>query len=103
MRWSERKTATAEVREGKVARWDEIGVNWDTLHNADTEGGHHARVARFLEEQGVDLVVADHMGDPMLTMLERMRIGVQPGAGGDARSDVIAAAPAWQGTTLPAA
>ncbi len=92
-RWGRaRRVAIADVRDGAIARWDETEVGWDTLHDEGTEGGHHARVARFLRESGVQLVVAEHMGDPMVNMLDKMGISVRLGAGGDARAAVLAAA-----------
>ena len=58
-RWGRaRRVAIGEVRGAQIVRWDEVDVGWDTLHDEGTEGGHHARVARFLKELGVDLVAA---------------------------------------------
>ena len=57
-----------------------------------TEGGHHARVARFVQEHRASVVVAHHMGDPMRQMLGQMDIGVRLGVSGDARLAVVAAA-----------
>ncbi len=92
-RWGRaRRVAIADVRDGAIARWDEVEVGWDTLHDEGTEGGHHARVARFLQQHAVEVVVAEHMGDPMVTMLDRMRISIRLGGAGDARRAVLAAA-----------
>lgn len=85
------RVAVADVRDGAVTSWEEIEVGWDALHDMGSEGGHHARVARFLLEQGTEVVVADHMGEPMLHMLAEMGVDVRLGAGGDARSAVLAA------------
>lgn len=79
------RVAVARVANGSIETWAEHAVAWDVLHDEGTEGGHHARVARFLQEQGVELVVAGHMGPPMLHMLERMGIAVRLAAEGDAR------------------
>ena len=84
------RVAIAKVDDGAIARWDEIDVGWDALHDAGSEGGHHARVARFLREQGTEVVVAHHMGDPMLQMLAAMGVQVRLGASGDARGAVLA-------------
>jgi predicted Fe-Mo cluster-binding NifX family protein len=84
--------AVAEVVGGTVRRWDEHEVGWDRLHDEGLEGGHHARVARFVQEQRASIVVAGHMGDPMLAMLRRMDIDVRLGVSGDARLAVLAAA-----------
>ncbi len=86
------RVAVLEVESGAIASWREFDVGWDGLHDQDTEGGHHARVARFLREHGVQTVAADHMGPGMVTMLDRMGLTVRLGAGGDARQAAIAAA-----------
>ena len=85
------RVAVADARDGAVTSWEEIEVGWDGLHDMGSEGGHHARVARFLLEHGAEVVVADHMGDPMLHMLAEMGVEVRLGAGGDARAAVLAA------------
>ena len=79
------RVAVAEVQDGRVAGWQEFDVEWDRLHDEGTEGGHHARVARFLQEHQVDRVAANHMGPGMTQMLAQMGIGVVLGAAGDAR------------------
>jgi predicted Fe-Mo cluster-binding NifX family protein len=86
------RVAVAEVVSGTVRRWDEYDVGWDRLHDEGSEGGHHARVARFVQEHRASIVVAHHMGDPMLEMLGGMDIDVRLGFSGDARSAVLAAA-----------
>ncbi len=85
------RVAVAQVQDGRITAWDEHAVAWDALHDVGTEGGHHARVARFLKEQGVEVVVAGHMGPPMRQMLSTMRILARLGAHGDARTAVEAA------------
>lgn len=85
------RVAVAEVRDGELARWEEIEVGWDALHDLGSEGGRHARVARFLQEHGTEVVVANHMGDPMVHMLGAMGVDVRLGAGGDARTAILAA------------
>jgi predicted Fe-Mo cluster-binding NifX family protein len=85
------RVAVARVEDGRIDTWAEYAVGWDVLHDQGTEGGHHARIARFLNEHGVELVVAGHMGQPMVEMLGRMNIGVRLGIGGDARAAVLAA------------
>jgi predicted Fe-Mo cluster-binding NifX family protein len=88
------RVAVARVRDGSLVSWQAFDVGWDGLHDLTTEGGHHARVARFLQDQQVEMVVADHMGVEMAHMLERMGILVRLGAGGDARQAVLSAADA---------
>jgi predicted Fe-Mo cluster-binding NifX family protein len=89
--------AVADVRDGAIAGWATIDVGWDALHDTGTEGGHHARIARFLQEHAVEMVVAGHMGPPMAHMLESMGIGVRLGATGDARRAIVDAANAALG------
>lgn len=77
------RVAVVEVRDGQLLRWEEHDVGWDRLHDVGGEGGHHARVARFLQRHRVEVVVAHHMGPPMAEMLERMGLEVRLGVTGD--------------------
>jgi len=86
------RVVIVDVGDGAVAGWREFDVAWDDLHDVGTEGAHHARVASFLREHGVQVVVAHHMGPGMVTMLGRMGLTVRLGAGGDARQAALAAA-----------
>lgn len=86
------RVAVVEVHDSEVISWQGFDVAWDALHDAGSEGGHHARVARFLQEHRVEVVVANHMGDPMAQMLTQMGIGSWLGADGDARQAILAAA-----------
>jgi predicted Fe-Mo cluster-binding NifX family protein len=83
--------AVAEVHDGSLTSWTEFAVGWDRLHDQTTEGGHHSRIARFILDNRIDTVAADHMGEPMIQMLERMGIAVRLGVGGDARQAAISA------------
>ncbi len=85
------RVAIARVLDGHVVEWREIAVGWDRLHETSTEGGHHARVARFLIDNGIDTVMARHMGEGMRHTLDRMGIDVRLGIEGDARTAVTAA------------
>jgi predicted Fe-Mo cluster-binding NifX family protein len=87
------RVAVAELLDGRITSWVEHDVHWDALHDVGTEGGHHARIATFLKDHDVEVVVAGHMGPPMQQMLMRMRIVARLGASGDAREAVIAQAP----------
>jgi predicted Fe-Mo cluster-binding NifX family protein len=82
------RVAVARLEGGRIDSWQEHEVAWDALHDIGTEGGHHARVARFLHDQGVEVVVAGHMGPPMVAMLGKLRIVAKLGADGDARRAV---------------
>lgn len=84
--------AVASVSDAAVTDWQVHDVGWDTAHDEGTEGSHHARIARFLIDNHVETVVAEHMGDGMVRMLGSMRIPVVLGAAGDARAAVLAAA-----------
>ncbi|MHB2024445.1 MAG: NifB/NifX family molybdenum-iron cluster-binding protein, partial [Mycobacteriales bacterium] len=71
--------------------WRVHVVRWSTLHDGGTEGSHHARIARFLRENAVDVVVAEHLGAGMQRMLATMGIRLVTGASGDARQAVLTA------------
>ena len=85
------RVAVARLEGGRIEAWEVHDVRWDVLHDEGPEGGHHARIARFLKEQGVDLVIAGHIGPPMAQMLARMNIATRLGADGDPRAAVVAA------------
>ena len=82
------RVAVAKIEDGRITAWDEHPVAWDVLHDVGTDGGHHARVATFLRDHAVDIVVAGHMGPPMAQMLAKLRILARTGAQGDARRAV---------------
>jgi predicted Fe-Mo cluster-binding NifX family protein len=85
------RVVVARLERGRIIAWDEHAVAWDVLHDVGTEGGHHARVAAFLQDHAVEVVVAGHMGPPMEQMLGKLRILARLGATGDARAAVEAA------------
>ena len=88
-RWGRAERLAVAVVDGRsISRWDEHQVGWGELHDLTGEGGHHARVARFLLDHRVQLVVAHHMGPPMEHMLGKMGVEVRLGAEGDARQAV---------------
>lgn len=82
------RVAVARLEAGRIAAWEEHDVAWDALHDIGTEGGHHARVARFLQDHDVDVVVAGHMGPPMVAMLGKLRVVAKLGVDGNARTAV---------------
>lgn len=91
-RWGKaERVAVAVVEDGDITDWQEHDVRWDVLHDEGTEGSHHARIARFLREHDVDVVVAGHMGEGMTRMLGTMKIRTVLGASGPAREAVRAA------------
>jgi predicted Fe-Mo cluster-binding NifX family protein len=82
--------ALAVVTDGGVGEWRREDVRWDELHDSG-EGNHHARIVRFLRDNGVTLVVAGHMGAAMQEMLRKLGVRVVLGADGDARAAILAA------------
>ena len=85
------RVAVATAGGDGITDWQVHDVGWDTAHDEGTEGSHHARIARFLIDNHVDTVVAEHMGDGMVRMLGSMKLPVVLGAHGDARASVLAA------------
>ena len=85
------RVALADVADGEIRDWQEFMVGWGTLHDQGTEGAHHARVARFLQDNQVQVIAVHHVGPGMQRMLCSMAIGVVAGLGGDARSAARAA------------
>jgi predicted Fe-Mo cluster-binding NifX family protein len=71
--------------DGEMLDWTEFPVHWDTLHDQGGEGQHHARIARFLMDHGVERVISGHMGPGMVHMLEKMNISTVLDVRGDAR------------------
>jgi len=72
------RLAVASVVDGRIADWTEHAVGWDGAHDQGTEGAHHARVVRFLRENGVTHVVVDHMGAGMRHTLGKLGIEILP-------------------------
>ncbi|SDN91911.1 Predicted Fe-Mo cluster-binding protein, NifX family [Actinomyces ruminicola] len=85
------RVAVATVADGVVTGWQEHSVGWDVAHDAGTEGSHHARIVRFLNEHRVDTIVAEHMGAGMRRVVARMGIRLLATPGGDARAAVVTA------------
>jgi len=83
--------AVADVSDGEIAKWQEIEVSWNRLHDEGSGARHHARIARFLKEHQIEAVVADHVGDGMVRMLDTMKLPLHVNASGDARAAVLAA------------
>ncbi|MDR1450004.1 MAG: dinitrogenase iron-molybdenum cofactor [Propionibacteriaceae bacterium] len=84
--------AVASVVGGRIASWEEYEVGWDQSHDEDSHGGHHARIARFLRDHNINVVVTGHMGPPMRQMLADLDVTVVLGAAGPARAAAEAAA-----------
>ncbi|MGA7833632.1 MAG: NifB/NifX family molybdenum-iron cluster-binding protein [Acidimicrobiales bacterium] len=90
------RIAIIELNDDRIESWHEIDVAWSQVHDAGTPAQHHARVARFLKSNRVELVVADHVGEGMVRMLTTMHVSLALGAGGDARSAVEGASRSCQ-------
>ena len=80
--------AIADVEDGQISNWQEIEVSWDKLHDEGTDGSHHARISKFLTANGITMVVADHIGEGMLRMLETMKIKIALESSGSAKEAV---------------
>lgn len=81
----------ADVEDGAVRSWQVHEVGWDVSHDEGTHGSHHARIVRFLKEEGVQAVVVDHMGEGMQRVMNTMGIPLLPASPGDAQASVLAA------------
>jgi len=81
----------ANVEDGQVGAWQIHEVAWDASHDEGTHGSHHARIVRFLKEQGIQAVVVDHMGEGMQRVMHTMGIPLLPASPGDAQASVLAA------------
>lgn len=81
----------ADVEDGQVRAWQIHEVAWDVSHDEGTHGSHHARIVRFLKEQGIQAVVVDHMGEGMQRVMHTMGIPLLPASPGDAQASVLAA------------
>ena len=79
------RVAVVEVADGEIRDWQEFTVGWGTLHDQRPEGAHHARVARFLRDNGVQAIAAGHVGPACSACSVRWRSGSSP---------VLAATPA---------
>lgn len=91
-RWGKAdRVALVDVHDGKITDWSEVEVGWSHLHDAGTHGSHHARIVTFLKDNKVEAIVANHMGDGMVRMLETMKIPVYFDARGNARDAVTKA------------
>lgn len=93
-RWGRaHRVALARLEGGEIKDWREHEVAWDESHDAGTHGSHHARIVRFLREEGVHAVVLHHCGGPMANTMTKLGLVLVWEASGDARAAVLAAAP----------
>ena len=68
--------AVVTVAGGEITDWQMHQTEWDVLHDVGDHGQHHARMVRFLADNGVQHVVFDHMGQPMQHVVSKMGIGL---------------------------
>jgi predicted Fe-Mo cluster-binding NifX family protein len=88
-RWGRaHRVAVAEVVDGVIDSWRETTVAWDIEHDQGTEGAHHARIARFLLDNRVGVVAAQHVGAGMQRMLDSMGIRLVVGMTSNAHEAV---------------
>jgi predicted Fe-Mo cluster-binding NifX family protein len=85
--------AIATVDDGTIESWRTEAVSWNVSHDEGTPGSHHARVARFVQDNGITTVLAFHMGEPMRNMLTKLGVDVQQGVSGNARRAVASSQP----------
>lgn len=81
--------AVATVTDGALTDWQEHAVGWDAAHDEGTEGAHHARIAKFLREHEVDVVVTGRAGAGMVRMLGTMGVRLVMDVEGDARASAV--------------
>ncbi len=83
------RVAVAKVTEGRIDTWEEFAVGWGRMHAEESEGLHHARIVKFLQEHQIQTVIAGHMGPGMQQTLAKMGITVKTEVAGLAREVVI--------------
>ena len=77
------RMAVAAVEDGRIADWRVAETDWDVLHDQGGHGQHHARIVRFMRENGVDVAAAGHMGPPMVNTLDKLGLAVVTGVPSD--------------------
>ena len=77
------RNAVAAVEDGRIADWRVAETDWDVLHDQGGHGQHHARIVRFMRENGVDVAAAGHMGPPMVNTLDKLGLAVVTGVPSD--------------------
>jgi predicted Fe-Mo cluster-binding NifX family protein len=85
--------AVATVDGGAIIEWTVHDVRWDRLHDEGAHGTHHARIVRFMRDNGVERVAFAHMGPPMIETLFKLGLVlIQVDPAMDARDAVLAVA-----------
>lgn len=78
--------------EGELQDWQIHEVGWDVLHDQGEHGQHHARIVRFLKDNGIDRVIFAHMGQPMMHTINKMGLLLIEAPIMDAKDAVVQAA-----------
>ncbi|MGI5950784.1 MAG: NifB/NifX family molybdenum-iron cluster-binding protein [Brooklawnia sp.] len=86
------RMAVGEVNDGQLVNWQVHEVGWDVLHDEGGGGQHHARIVRFLKEQGVQRVLFSGMGASMQNTVAKMGLELVKVGPLDAREAVVQAA-----------
>ena len=71
------KVAIIRAKDGKAEKIAEIEVRWGESHETEQEGLHHATIAKFIKEHGVNEIIAGGAGPDMQRMLERLGVKVK--------------------------
>ncbi|RLP06484.1 NifB/NifX family molybdenum-iron cluster-binding protein [Propionibacterium australiense] len=70
------RMAVATVEDGRLVDWRVEETSWDVLHDQGEHGQHHARIVRFMRDNGVEVAAAAHMGPPMVNTLNKLGLAV---------------------------
>lgn len=86
------RMAVATVVDGELTDWQVNEVGWDVLHDQGEHGQHHARIVRFLKENGIQRVLFAHMGQPMQHTINKMGLELVQVGPMDAKDAIVQAA-----------
>ena len=68
------QVAVSTIDGATIRSWEVHDVRWDVAHDEGGEGAHHARVVRFLRDNGVQVVVTgDFHCALMITIAAQMK------------------------------
>jgi len=88
-----RRVAVAQVEGDAITDWKEVEVGWDLLPELGVGAGQRTRIARFVREQGVQVVLAPRMSSDIQALLSKMGVRVRLGVRGDAHAVAATAGP----------
>ncbi len=84
------RLALVDAARGEITAWTQVHVGWDELHDAGTEGSHHARIVRFCRDEGITDVIVSHMGAGMVRTLTKLGLRLHRTTLADGRESVEA-------------